>query len=1015
MYYFKHLSLLFMLIPAFFATNAQVREFKHPQILSFEESTSPVIAGEGSKVSLSDKHYKHLKSSLLWNWDKPNAQIFIKQPIGYLAQNPNPKETSLSTFIFWVYNPQAITSGKLKFEFLKQGKVCSWFEYGMNFTGWSGAWLIFSRDMQGKPEEGMDELRITAPDTASGELFLDHIILSSFQDVRHQTADFQAPYINPETTSHWLILLKSWGNKFDLPIAEQVSPSEQKSMDDIEKRLKKLLLPKKEFNIDKLRTQFKAYNITENPDGSISGLPVFFERFGEAYANLGGENYAKIYANPMGLRNCVNLMYNLAIEFNNSIDTREKKELADMFILMSRHLLDQGFRAGSAMGTLHHLGYSIRNYYPAMFLMKDVLVEAKLDHDIQQAMEWFAGTGEVKLKPQIYGMDIDAFNTSLIGRLSSIMMMKDSPRKVTYLRSISRWIDNGLRFSDGTMGCFKIDGTIFHHRHNYPAYAIGGLDGAVNSVWLLQNSEFEISRESHENLKFALLTMRKYCNLTTWPLSLSGRHPDGKGKLIPWHYARLAEVGSPDKKEKIDTELAAAYLRLNNGKKSSFSKEFAKAGITPEKAPEGNWALNYSCLAVHRRGEWLATAMGHSRYLWATESYIGANYFGRYLNHGNLQILGSRNPIDMFSSGFNQQGWDWNHIPGTTAAVIPMEDLKADIRQVDDVSGYEEMLLSDEAFAGAISSKNRNGAFGMKLHEHDKYNGSLRALKSYFFFDNRVVALGSNIESALPNAPVHTTLFQVYLPEEYDPIFVNGKRITEFPYEKQLSGEPILLGDGKENYYRVCNGKVTVHKALQNSLDEETCAPTENNFALAAIDHGMTPTDASYEYMVLIHPTKEEKKMYQKSGGYTVLQQDRKAHIVRDKVTATTGYVLFEAGEVNVGNEIVSTDTPCLVMTAKDDKGKMTISVCDPDLHFYEGPADEQYDANGKRIERSVYSRKWIDNPSAISTIKIKLNGLWHLETPSDYIKISEKDSRNTILEISCQHGMTREANLIKD
>lgn len=110
-----------------------------------------------------------------------------------------------------------------------------------------------------------------------------------------------------------------------------------------------------------------------------------------------------------------------------------------------------------------------------------------------------------------------------------------------------------------------------------------------------------------------------------------------------------------------------------------------------------------------------------------------------------------------------------------------MKDLKADIRQVDEVSGYEEMLLSDESFAGAISSKNRNGAFGMKLHEHDKYNGSLRARKSYFFFDNRIIALGSDIESALPDAPVHTTLFQVYLPEEESPIFINGKKISDFP------------------------------------------------------------------------------------------------------------------------------------------------------------------------------------------------------------------------------------------
>ena len=91
MYYFKHLSLLFMLIPAFFATNAQVREFKHPQILSFEESTSPVIAGEGSKVSLSDKHYKHITSIRWWKWDQPNAQILIIQPRGYKTKKTHQK------------------------------------------------------------------------------------------------------------------------------------------------------------------------------------------------------------------------------------------------------------------------------------------------------------------------------------------------------------------------------------------------------------------------------------------------------------------------------------------------------------------------------------------------------------------------------------------------------------------------------------------------------------------------------------------------------------------------------------------------------------------------------------------------------------------------------------------------------------------------------------------------------------------------------------------------------------
>ena len=106
-------------------------------------------------------------------------------------------------------------------------------------------------------------------------------------------------------------------------------------------------------------------------------------------------------------------------------------------------------------------------------------------------------------------MDIDAFNTSLIGRLASIVMLPDTPRKAAYLEAFSRWVDNGYKITEGTSPCFKSDGTVFHHRHHYPAYAVDGFSGgAVNAVWLLSKTRFAVSRESHEILKRALLEMR---------------------------------------------------------------------------------------------------------------------------------------------------------------------------------------------------------------------------------------------------------------------------------------------------------------------------------------------------------------------------------------------------------------------------------------------------------------------------------------------------------------------------
>ena len=766
--------------------NAQPKQFTDPSILSFENGISPAVGDSHSKLSVNTEHFKHLSSSLDWEWTAPSAQWSIKQDIGYKPHNPKSKDNAVATFVFFVYAKSPLTDAKLKVEFLKKGRVCSFFEYGLNFTGWRGSWIAFDRDMQGKPEEDMDEMRITAPPTITGELLFDHIMLSSLQDVRQHTADLQAPYINPGTDNHWLILLRSWQQSFDLATKTEVSPSEKKSISEIQNRLTEFLLEaKKATPLQELANAMDAYSIGKNADGSLCGLPVFPDRFGETYEHLGADDYKVLYNNPMGLSNCSKFLLKMAVSYQKNTDPSEKEKIAAMYVLLMRHLLDQGFQAGSALGTLHHLGYSMRDFYTAAFLMKYPLMNARLDQQVQQSMEWFSGAGEFKTKPTKPGTDVDTYNTNLIARLASILILEDSPEKARYMHAFTRWVDNGFLFTEGTEEAFKPDGSVFHHRGNYPAYAIGGLEGAVTANYLLCNTDFQPNTLGREHLKAALLAMRNYCNLQTWPLSLSGRHPDGTAHLIPEHYALMALSGSTDYSEKIDRDLAAAYLRLETKPMTKYKKRLKAEGIEAENAPTGNWSYNYSCLNVHRRANWMVTAMGFSRYLWSSEIYVGANLYGRYLNFGNLQILASGDPISNYGSGYNQEGWDWNYFPGTTAAVLPMKDLRANVKNLDAESGYEEMLLSDETYAGSLSFQNKQGIFAMKLHENQKYNGSLRARKSYFFFDNRVVALGSNICSTLPGKPVNTTLFQVYLPKTDAPEGVNGEMISAFHYSKR--------------------------------------------------------------------------------------------------------------------------------------------------------------------------------------------------------------------------------------
>lgn len=959
-----------------FSLEAQVVDYGIANgVLSFEDGVSPAEASKCSRLTVSNEHSKLGTSSLKWDWKKKGSYISIKGDIPYLPENPNPKETSIASFVFWMYSP-AVLDGTIRFSFLKDGRECCHFDYCLGFQGWRGSWVGFDRDMQGKPEIGMDEVRIYAPETIrKGTLYLDGLITSSFQDVRYHTPDFHAPYVNEKTDIHWLILNNSWKLSLDVPQKESLTAEEIGDMKTVRDRFVQIVTEKvKPYSLEEAREMYESYQLSYNPDGTITGKPIYFIRYGETYLNQGIPDAKQAFAKAGQLLKDLNdRMLRLAVSVMKSSDADERKELSMMYVNLTRHLLDQGFAAGSGQGTLHHLGYSMRNFYTGPVILQDILREAGLDNEVQQAMEWFSGVGEIKVAPAVLGMDIDAFNTSLMGRVASLLMLDDTPYKYAYMQALARWVDNGLKHTEGLRPCFKTDGTVVHHRKAYPAYATGGFTGAVNAVWMLAKTSFAISQESHQNLKDALLAMRFYCYDDIFPLAMSGRHPDGKGALIPSHYSRLAKAGSPDGAEEIDMELAAAFRRL-----APKSKAFAT--IDPESTPQGTEYYGFSCSMSHRYGDDLVTIAGHSRYLWAAEIYQQANHYGRYLTHGSMDI-----------GGFSMLGWDWCHIPGTTAAVLPMDQMKATVLNVDEFSGYEEMLISDEWFAGGVTHKGQNGAYAMKLHEHDKYNGSLRAKKSFFVVENRIVCLGSDIENSLEGAPVHTTLFQKSLDSSEEDI----QFISEEGFIKDHDGVTYIVRDAKIHF----------RSGLQHSLHEESDMPTEGPFELAYIDHGDIVKDGRYEYAVILPGGTSDA-----AASYEIVRHDSNMHSVKDIPTGIVSAAIFEEGSVD--QHIVYSSPAMLMYSAEGDV--MTLSVANPDLALYEGESDEKFDAEGKRLERSVYSRYWIDNPCAPTTIKVTVKGLWDISDDNGSDVVCIHINGNTSLTFKSKEARTEEITLKK-
>ena len=79
-------------------------EFSVKGYYSFENSVYPAVPSSSkSYLQLSSEHYKTGNKSLKWKWEKDGASIRLNVPVPYFRNNPNPKETSVSSFVFWVY------------------------------------------------------------------------------------------------------------------------------------------------------------------------------------------------------------------------------------------------------------------------------------------------------------------------------------------------------------------------------------------------------------------------------------------------------------------------------------------------------------------------------------------------------------------------------------------------------------------------------------------------------------------------------------------------------------------------------------------------------------------------------------------------------------------------------------------------------------------------------------------------------------------------------------------------
>lgn len=941
------------------------------QFIGFENGIPEQFQTSGKgKAALSTQYYKEGSHSLEWDFTNSGSilNIALEKPITLTKQTENSAGITL-----WIYNEKP-QQDSIRFEFLSpQGTVSYWFSFRLASAGWRACWIGFQHMKGDKLNKEITSYRLIAPNR-KGRVFLDRLTFPVKKMNDRTTPDLQMPYNNSLTYRdlwHWCRVWQWEQYEYDLPLPNSLNQKEKEELHMIEQRLTAAVDIKKApaEAVAKAYKVFNETNIRRSGTG-FTGSPVL------------APDELNRKAGEISWNDVETMLSGFAYDaYYNQSSTAQKN-----YFTVWDFAINQGFAYGSGMGTNHHYGYQVRKIYTTAWLMRDAIWKAPNRDDILSALVFWSALPETR-KPCQEERDelLDSWHTLLMAKTVSALLFTNECERARALKGLSRWVSSSLRYTPGTIGGIKVDGTTFHHGGFYPAYTTGVLAMVGQFIAFTSQTEYELTEEARQILKSAFISMRNYCNKYEWGVGISGRHPF-RGSMKEDDIAAFAYLAlSGDlsgEGDGFDHHLAADYLRLCQ-KETPEARYFKEQGIRPANAPQGFFVYNYGSAGIFRRADWMVTLKGYTTDVWGAEIYTKDNRYGRYQSYGSVQIMGQPSRL---ASGYDENGWDWNRLPGTTTIHLPLELLDSPLPGTT-------MAHSKENFSGSSSLEGKNGMFAMKLMERSlkNFTPDFVARKSVFCFDNRMICLGTGISNSNSAYPTETTLFQSVFREDSTSIFVDGKKQNEMFHSQLNDGKTHWLQDGYNNHYFV-KGDVEVQIARQDSRHEKTRKETCGTFSSAWINHGKAPQNAEYEYMVLIQPNPEELEHARHKQAYRIEQKDHTAHIVFDEATGITAYAVFEDYTSPTAPLLLQIPAETMVMQKKTDEERIIFSVCDPNLNI---------------AEKSFTTKE----PSRPIEKRLLIKGKWETDHQNKNITLSAK-GENTLLTVICQHGQPVEFTL---
>lgn len=570
-----------------------------------------------------------------------------------------------------------------------------------------------------------------------------------------------------------------------------------------------------------------------------------------------------------------------------------------------------------------------------LVLMYDELSKEQLDNHLRAINRFVPTPVSVPGGPNpLTGANL--LDTAMVSAVSG--MLEESNRRLSEARDAVSEVLPYVTKGDG----FYEDGSFIQHTDFPYAGGYGGvlMSGISNLLFITDSTPWEVTDPLIENVydwilnafeplyyKGAIMDMVSGRGISRHN---SSDHNKGKG-LLP-KILDLSETAPEPKKTQIkafvkenvlsDTVCMAGYFdKMNINDVLAF-----KALLADESIPvRGDLNLHkvYGAMdrTVHHRPGFTVGLSMHSDRVAAYEVGNGENKKAWHTADGMLYL---------YNDDVNQYGEDfWPTIdpmrmPGTTTDHSE--------RTNKDWAHNK----SSKAWVGGSSIEDLYGATGMEF-EMEPGKSTLTGKKSWFMFDDEIVALGSGINGS-DNKVVETIVENRKIKDSGDNTFiVDGEKPLDGFGEVQLDGAnwAFLGGNTAEGndtigYYFPESSNIKAIREVRtgnwNAInDGGPTTPINKNYLSLAIDHGNNPVDAGYSYVLLPNKTAKEVAAYSESADITILANEPEVQAVRENKLGVVGMNFWNMASV----DYVTAKNPCSVMIA-EGVGTLSLGLSDP-------------------------------------------------------------------------------------